>query len=292
MMPMKCVDELRLRDPFIHVDRRAGLYYLFGTRVHEPRASEVPVYKSRDLVHWDGPRTAFAPPAGFWADRDLWAPEVWEYRGRWYLFLSVHAEGAMRGTQVFVADHPAGPYAPHAPEPVTPRHWMCLDGTLFVNSDGTPWMVFCHEWAQVTDGTMCAMRLTDDLRAGAGEPVVLFHASDAPWTTGFPEHNNAYVTDGPQLVREENGELVMFWSSFRDGIYCQGIARSASGKITGPWVHDPEPIFSDDGGHGMPFTDLEGRRRFVLHAPNNVTWRDERVRLFELARDGARYGLK
>lgn len=32
-------------------------------------------------------------------------------------------------------------------------------------ADGTPYLVFCHEWLQVKDGEMCAMPLTPDLTA-------------------------------------------------------------------------------------------------------------------------------
>ena len=39
-------------------------------------------------------------------------------------------------------------------EAVTPDGWQSLDGTLYVDRSGKPWMVFCHEWLQVGDGQM------------------------------------------------------------------------------------------------------------------------------------------
>lgn len=39
-------------------------------------------------------------------------------------------------------------------------------------------------------------------------------------------------------------------------------------------------IFERDGGHAMVFTDLNGRRKIVLHQPN--TSPDERMKIFEL----------
>jgi len=41
-------------------------------------------------------------------------------------------------------------------------------------------MVYAHEWIQVIDGTMEAIRLKDDLSDSIGEPIHLFKASDAP----------------------------------------------------------------------------------------------------------------
>ena len=61
--------------------------------------------------------------------------------------------------------------------------------------EGDPRMVFCHEWVQIQNGTVEAMRLTSDLKCAAGEPVTLFHGSDAPWSKPWAENN--YVTDGP-----------------------------------------------------------------------------------------------
>lgn len=52
-------------------------------------------------------------------------------------------------------------------------------------------MFFCHEWVQVTDEEICAVRLKNDLRSAEGKPILLFNASDAPWAylihAGVPE---------------------------------------------------------------------------------------------------------
>ena len=85
------------------------------------------------------------------------------------------ADGVRRGTQVLEGPGPAGPFVPLTAGPVTPEGQRCLDGTLFVEDDQTPWRVFCHEWTDLGDGAVCAMRLDDDL-AAAGEPVELFRA--------------------------------------------------------------------------------------------------------------------
>lgn len=132
--------------------------------------------------------------------------------------------------------------------------------------EGDPWMVFCHEWVQIQNGTVEAMRLTSDLKCAAGEPVTLFHGSDAPWSKPWAENN--YVTDGPFLYRE-NGKLMMLWSSFSAGGYTMGVAESTSGKVTGPWIQHEKPLCDTDGGHGMVFHDLTGKRFYVVHTPNS-----------------------
>jgi hypothetical protein len=42
-------------------------------------------------------------------------------------------------------------------------------------------------------------------------------------------------------------------------------SRSKSGKIGGEWTHDPEPLFTDDGGHAMVFRDFEGNLKIAFH---------------------------
>jgi beta-xylosidase len=267
--------EIHVRDPFVLPVPEEGKYYLYGTTAQN--AFRGPwygsdAYASTDLEHWEGPIPIFRPPPGFWATRDFWAPEAHRHAGRYFLFMSVKADGACRGTQIFVADGPRGPFGPHSDGPVTPRQWECLDGTLFVDEAGQPWIVFCHEWVQVGDGEVCAMKLSPDLRRPVGKPVLLFTASQAPWAIEISGGGHrGYVTDGPFLWRGASGRLFMVWASFDAGgerNYVEGCARSESGLITGPWVHQPQPLFTRDGGHGMIFRTFGGDALFTVHAPN------------------------
>ena len=89
---------------------------------------------------------------------------------------------ARGGTVIAIADEPDGPFILRDKDrPHTPWDFMALDGTLYVDPDGKPWMVYAHEWVQKIDGTFEAIRLEDDLGQSVGEPIHLFKASDAPW---------------------------------------------------------------------------------------------------------------
>ncbi|MBN8638967.1 MAG: family 43 glycosylhydrolase [Anaerolineae bacterium] len=265
-------NDIHIRDPFVLPVAAEQQYYLYGTRGAESwtnAASGIDYYISRDLAQWDGPFPAFRPPVDFWADRNFWAPEVHAYRGRFYLFLSLKAEGVCRGTQILAADSPRGPFVPISERPVTPSDWECLDGTLFVDADDQPWMIFCHEWVQVGDGEICAVQLTPDLSAPVGESQLLFRASTAPWAHELnSKGRRGFVTDGPWLHRLTNGELLMLWSSFANGNYTIGAAHSASGQILGPWAQLAEPVYSGDGGHCMVFREFAGQLKLAYHRPN------------------------
>lgn len=266
--------DIQMRDPYLVTVDDEQAYYLIGSTdadIWQPPATGFDCYRSTDLAHWEGPIEAFRPPAGFWSDRNFWAPEVHRYEGRWFMFASFKSKEAARGTQILTAEHPAGPYRPWSAGPVTPDQWECLDGTLHVDDQGQPWMVYCHEWTQVVDGEMVAQRLTPDLKALMGEPLVLFRASDAPWGRPQPHADGlGYVTDGPFLHRLASGVLVMLWSSHGEKGYAMGIARSLSGSIEGPWVQETEPIWATDGGHGMVGRTLDGELLLTLHQPNQT----------------------
>lgn len=270
--------DIRVRDPYIVP--LEGKYYLFGTTDSDPwngKGEGFQVYVSEDLENWEGPQYAFRPAPDFWAEKNFWAPEVHRYKDSWYIFASFISSTRRRGTQILKSDCITGPYEPISDGPATPADWECLDGTLHVDETGKPWIVFCHEWVQIHNGTVCAMPLSDDLRQAIGEPVVLFSGSDAPWKAWV----NDYVTDGPFLYRGSDGSLRMIWSSFSAKGYAEGIAVSQTGSILGPWEQLPEPAV-EGGGHGMIFDDFEGNTWLTFHSPNESP--DERMQLIPFTR--------
>jgi len=305
------VADIPIRDPFIHVDREQGIYYMYaqhanrsGDERSEPRGVEV--YRSRDLQRWSEPQQVLDLPQDSWARAKVWAPEVFQYQGRYYLFVTLTGEtalesfkkpgwlwnplrrlfwpaGNVRGTQIFHADSPMGPFKPFADRPHTPLEWMALDGTLYVEG-GVPYMVFCHEWVQIVDGTVDLVQLSDDLSQAVGEPEMLFRASEAAWSQ--PElFFDSHVTDGVFLHRTQTGKLLMIWSSFGEDGYTLGQAMSETGSIKGPWRQIDEPLFSENGGHGMLFRSLQNQLMLVLHQPNDPSGK-ERLQLFPVDDSG------
>lgn len=265
--------EINIRDPFVLAYN--GKYYMYGTRATntwEPKSLDTigfDVYISDDLENWSEPKPIFEYFDGFWGTRQFWAPEVHLYNGKFYLFASFIADGYQRGTAIFVCDTPDGTFKEHSDGAVTPKDWSCLDGTLYVE-DGMPYIVFCHEWTQIKNGTMCALQLTPDLKESVGEVIHLWSAADPSWAYDIREGNGCYVTDGPFLLRKKNGELICIWSSFAKGEYVEAISRSSNGSIRGKWTIDNKLLYEKDGGHGMIFTDLDGKSRFTYHYPNNT----------------------
>jgi hypothetical protein len=206
------------------------------------------------------------------------------------MFATFADDKGNRGTQVLTADAPDGNFEPWSDGPVTPRKWMCLDGTFYRDDAGLPWLVFCHEWLQAGDGSIYAQRLAKDLRTARGEPVLLFTASEGPWARPFRNPDagydtRAYITDGPFLIQDDAG-LAMLWSSGGDGGYSVGVARSTSGLVTGPWLHENQPLVNSNGSHAMLLMTLD-KKYLVFHQPNDLT--NERLTIASISQTGGRY---
>ena len=280
------IHDVHISDPFILADPVSRKYYTYVQFVDRDRFPDVDtsepcfyVIESKDLIHWSKPEICFRK-GDFWADKDYWAPEMHIWKGKYYLISSFRAEGTYRRCQCLVSDSPKGPFHYIVNKPVTPEGWHCLDGTLYVDRKGKPWMVFCHEWLQVNDGQICAIPLSDDLSEAIGEPEILFRASEGPWTAKNMKAGG-WVTDGPFLYRLKSGVLIMLWSSFLDnGGYATSYARSLSGEIHGPWVQEKMPIYAMDGAHSMLFKTFGGELMMSLHCPNDHA--RKRILLFEM----------
>jgi GH43 family beta-xylosidase len=290
------IAEIYIRDPYIFADAVSGYYYLYRS-ASVGNLGGVEVFKSENLRNWIPAGNVFVAPENNWANGGVWAPEMHFYNGKYYLFATMNSdvqwqaprEGwplyTLRGTQIFYADSPEGPFLPFDTTPHTPANYMALDGTLWVE-DGIPYMIFCHEWVQVVDGTMEMTELEPDLSAPVGTPTVLFNASDAPWT---PTGRTSYITDGCFLHRTQTGKLLMIWSSASSAGYAIGIAESTTGSVAGPWIHQPTLLFNKDGGHGMIFRTFGGKLCIVFHQPNSGA---ERAHIYELDDTGNTLVLK
>ncbi len=280
------LSDIRVRDPFILADSSSKTYYLYaqgGNKSGNDNADlGVMAYRSKDLVHWSGPERVFErPKSGFWGNPPIWAPEVHKLGDAYYMFATFFGRSGGLGTQILRSASPNGPFQILGPDANTPAEWEGLDGSPCIDPDGTRWLVFCHAWSQIKDGTVCAVRMNKDWTARLGESIVLFRASEAPWVRAF-RRADEFVTDGPFLYRTKNRKLLMIWSSFRKGgNYALGQAESESGTVKGPWKHSKDLLFGDDGGHGMIFKAFTGELVLVLHQPNGGN--KERAKFFKIS---------
>ena len=272
------------RDASILADADSRTYYLYASP--EAPAGGVVAYTSKDLTTWEGPTSVFQVPAETWAKpaEGVRGPRVYAYRGKYYLFATLFNSDSIiakppdswrlnttRGTLVFVSELPQGPFSAvpaGANKPYTPADFVALGGSLYIEGD-IAWLVYVHDWTQVVDAAIEAVRLKADLSAPAEAPIYLFKASDAPWLqqqTAASREPRYYPAGGPFIHRTRNGSLIMIWSSPRNGKSAVTVARSVTGKVRGPWTQDAT-LLSDDSAQATVFKAFDGRLMMLVHQP-------------------------
>jgi GH43 family beta-xylosidase len=257
-------EQINIRDPFVVYENEK--YYLYGTRAKDfgYGTKGFDVYISDDLTDWSEPIECFNSEK-YGLNRGVnWAPEVHKYKDKYYMFATFTQENGLRGTYSLCSESLTGPFVPNSSGALTPNDWECLDGTLYVDENGVPYLVFCHEHTQILDGTICYARLNAGLDALDGEVVTMFCASSVEEVE--PVKINHFVTDGPFMYRSKTGELFMIWSSFIKGNYAEFAVKFKNGKIGLEFEHK-KPLLDSDGGHGMIFSDGK-QTYFTYHTPN------------------------
>ena len=224
-------ENLRIRDPFIFV--RDNKYYLLGTTGTDPwiKGSDLILYESEDLENFRE-KCAMVKKEYLEGYTNIWAPELHEYKGKYYLIFSVFKEEKGRGSIIFVSDDLNGNFKPLTGEYVTPQNWGCLDATLFIFG-GAPYLCFSNEWTTpITgdgDGSLFIARLSDDLKRIEDKPkkIVSGKYSGAAIQIDDGKNTFGYVAEGPYLY-EENGKIVLLWSTYTKTGY--SVFRSVSGN--------------------------------------------------------------
>lgn len=267
------LSEIFLSDPCVLADDATNTYYMTGTGGK--------IWKSNDLENWTGPIDAVEHDKSSWMGEkpEIWAAELHKYKGRYYYFATFTNNNIKidtvagniiprRASHILASDSPEGPYRPIGNNDYLPAGKPTLDGTFWVDTDGKPYMVYCHEWLQNLDGTIEKIQLSADLSAPVGESAILFRASDSPWSRDDSPNIDKpnKVTDGPWLFRTGTGRLGMIWTSWIKDIYTQGVAYSESGSLNGPWVQEANPITPPNVGHGMIFRTFDGRTMLSAHS--------------------------
>ena len=285
--------DLRIRDPYIVA--KDGKYYLYKS-LNLEKPERVVVHVSEDLENWSEEKTVYTFPEDSWKDAEIWAPEVHEYLGKFYIFLSIKGKNGLRGTEISVSDTPDGIFTPIANRPATPLDKSCIDGTLFVDGD-TPYIIYSRDWPNnfikekgVYVGQIWGQELSKDLTTPVGEPFLMFESNECPYSlerpaTGIWEDKPMvrYGSDAPFINRLSNGKLFLTWSPYPNNNYV--ILGAVADGIKGKWKHIDKPLYDNNGGHAMFFTTFDGKRKVCMHQPE--AWMKERALILDvIEKDG------
>jgi len=280
------VQNLKVKDPQILTDPVSKKYYMYadsfacGTTPTGRKGTGKAIYAicSEDLVNWSDPFIVFEQN-DFWANEDYRSLNGFYLNDRYYIIGAFSAVGHLRRIQALVADSPEGPFEPVGDGFLTPPAWQVMDGTLYRDRKGQLWLVFAHDWVEVYDGQICAIRVKEDLSSYIGDPMILFRGSDAPWGDDFMwcSTEGGGCASCPQPYRLKDGSLCMLWTNNTPYGLAIGVAKSETGEICGPWIQVEKPVYALDAGHGTLFNRLEGSLAMVAYQPGGDTGNGEVV---------------
>lgn len=245
-------------DPFLFYHEETKTFYLYGTTRKYSNPGKIEetfeYYTSTDLINWKNGGVCFQPARGDWCTSRLWAPEVFEIDGKYYMYYTAATgDGGVLHGSVAVADSPAGPFTNKITDTVNGKkpvfdfgsNFPTIDGSLFIDDDGSMYYYFARD--QIGDNsssggnnstrrsTIWGIQLENPytIKAGA-KPVKLTEvgrstidetgAFTQPWEV---QDKNAMWNEGPYMLKH-NGVYYLTYSAnyFGSKYYSLGYAIS------------------------------------------------------------------
>ncbi len=242
---------------------RVGTDY-WATSTTSDWAPEFPILHSRDLVNWQTVSAVFQERP-LWSTGNYWAPEIAEYRGRFFVYYVGHKKDGPLCVAVATSARPTGPYTDHGP--LVCQDDGAIDPVPVTNENGERYLIWKEDGNSRNQPTpLWAQKLSNDGTKLVGEKKEILR-NDAPW--------EAQLIEGPYVLRR-GGYFYLFYSGNaccgRECNYALGVARARN--LLGPWEKNPaNPILKGNEtwkcpGHGSIVADQRRRSFLFYHAYN------------------------
>lgn len=226
-------------------------------------APEFPILHSRDLVHWEVVGAVFQKRP-LWAAQNFWAPEISEYRGRYFVYYTARKKGGPLCVAVASSASPRGPYTDHGP--LVCQDIGSIDAMTVTDKRGERYLIWKEDGNSRNQPTpLWAQQLNEDGTKLVGSKKELIRNDPKSWEGG--------VVEGAFILRH-NDWFYLFYSGNaccgRRCNYALGVARSR--ELLGHWEKNPaNPILAENQtwqcpGHGSIVEDTRGRDFLLYHA--------------------------
>jgi beta-xylosidase len=274
-------------DPYV-LYVKGDKYYMYGTGGVK---NGFAVYSSIDLVNWKSEgQVWWANNTNAWNDSTAgwdgayWAPEVYEVKGKFYMFYSAQwKENPNKEYENFrigvaVADKPTGPFIDLNNKPIFDPGYPVIDGNVLFDKDGRLYLYYSRcaykhpvesevaEWAkskgwfkEIEESWVYGVELKPDFSGVIGEPKLLLRPpvtmkdKQAEWESRSvtSKEVNRRWTEGSVTFRKGDTYYIMYSANYFGGKnYAVGYATSQS--PLGPFVKSNDnPILGknvDKGG--------------------------------------------
>src|SRR5580704_10242812 len=143
-----------------------------------------PLLHSTDLVNWEQ-TGAVLPHRPDWATGDFWAPEISEFKGKFFVYYVGRQTNGRLAVAVATADNPGGPYTDRGP--IIAQEDGSIDPMPVTDTNGVRYLVWKEDGNSRNQPTpIWAQRLNDNGTKLLDQPRELIR-NDAPWEEGLVE---------------------------------------------------------------------------------------------------------
>lgn len=252
---------VKFGDPYILNDGD-GKYYMYGTG--GGAEDGFATYSSKDLVSWEFEDQVYkGNEDGSWAVGDFWAPEVYKFKNKYYMFFSAQWENNPNDELenfkigVAVADKPTGPFEEVSDEPLFfDPGYPVIDANVFKDDDGKFYLYYSRvaykhpveteipKWArekgwfdEIEESWVYGIELESDFSGVKGEPELLLRPpkkmddKNAEWESRSvtSKEVNRRWTEGSFTFKQEGIYYMMYSANFYGGEnYAVGYATASS----------------------------------------------------------------
>ncbi len=299
-------EQVTLEDSFVNpilprgadpwVTQKNGKYYFTYTQgsklvlYETDRISELALAKSHD---------AWIPPSGTAYSKNLWAPELHEINGKWYIYFSAD-NGSNANHRMYVVENSnanpmEGDWVFKGKVGDSSNQWA-IDGSI-LHHEGQMYMLWSGGNAGAPPQNIYIARMSNPWTI-VGEKVSIATPT-YPWEKfGNP------INEGPQILHNPAGEVVVVYSGSGYWVdnYCLGLLRLANGgdpMNPADWTKKSEPVFSmlaESGaygpGHNGFFQSPDGSEDWIIYHARSMpnggdnNGRNARIQAFDWLADG------
>ncbi|SJN52924.1 Extracellular exo-alpha-(1-_5)-L-arabinofuranosidase ArbA precursor [Vibrio ruber DSM 16370] len=254
--------QVEVHDPVMA--RENGIYYVFST------GPGITMYSSTDKVHWKYADRVFSTEPT-WArsvapefNGHLWAPEIYEKNGKFYLYYSVSAFGKNTSAIGVTVNQTLNPDSPDyhwqdqgiVIQSVPDRdNWNAIDPAIVEDDNGNIWMSFGSFWSGLK-----LVKLNPDMKSLA-QPQAWFDIASRPGVTDNP-------VEAPFIFKKD-GYYYLFVSF---DFCCRGVNSTykvmvgRSQSVQGPY-YDKNGVSMLNGGGSLV---LEGNQDWAALGHNSI----------------------
>ncbi|MBE6636558.1 MAG: hypothetical protein E7618_02000 [Ruminococcaceae bacterium] len=263
-------------DPFILYDD--GKYYMYATSL----GNGYRVWVSDTCAKFQPAGIAYQQSGTSFGFASYWAPEVYKYEGKFYMFYSAlykNKSGQERfGIGVAVADTPVGPFTDLVPnQALFAPSYSVIDANVLFDDNGKVYLYYSKDCSTNSvngnpTSQIFGVEISSDFKTVIGEPVLL-STPDAAWES---RSGSWRWNEGPCVFKRGDTYYMMYSAGYYEN-NTYAVGYSTSDSPLGPFKKFPlNPILVGDGintsgtGHNNYFFSPDGTEMFAVYHSHTV----------------------